>query len=336
MPTPRRAPLKRVTLEEVARAAGVSRATASRVVNGVTTVDEAIRSAVQRAIADTGYVPNPAARSLVTRRAEAVALVLPERARLPGDPFLGRLLRGTSRVTGDHGVHLVLMTMDANTRDQVAADLHRGRLDGVILVHPGERDPLPRRLVESRFPVVLSARPAEPLAVTHVEADQRAGAALAADHLRSLRRRRIVTITGPLHTAVGHDRLAGFRDTLADPDLAWVEGDFSRESGAVGMTHLVEAHPDLDAVFAASDLMAQGALSVLRARGRAVPADVAVVGFDDSGVALACDPPLTTVREPVEEMAAELARLLLHHIDHPDSPPARTLFTPTLVHRHSA
>jgi DNA-binding LacI/PurR family transcriptional regulator len=336
VPTPRRVPLKRVTLEEVARAAGVSRATASRVVNGVTTVDESIRSAVQAAIADTGYVPNPAARSLVTRRAEAVALVLPERSRLPGDPFLGRLLRGTSTVTGDRGVHLVLMTMDANTREQVAADLRRGRLDGVILVHPGERDPLPRLLVDNRFPVVLSARPTEPLAVTYVAADQRAGAALVAHHLRSLGRRRIVTITGALQTAAGQDRLAGFRDTLGDPDLAWVEGDFTRESGILGMTQLLEAHPDLDAVFAASDLMAQGALGVLRARGRAVPADVALVGFDDSGVALACDPPLTTVGEPVEEMGAELARLLLDRIDHPDGPPARTLFAPTLVQRHSS
>jgi DNA-binding LacI/PurR family transcriptional regulator len=336
VPAPRRAPLKRVTLEEVARAAGVSRATASRVVNGVATVDESIRSAVQQAIADTGYVPNPAARSLVTRRAEAIAVVLPERSRMPGDPFLGRLLRGMSAVTTDRGVHLVLMTMDANARDQVAADLRRGRLDGVILVQPGERDALPRRLVEHRFPVVLSARPPEPLPVTHVEADQRAGAAQVADHLRSLGRRRIVTITGPLHTAAGQDRLAGFRDTLRDPDLAWVEGDFTRESGVLGMTQLIEARPDLDAVFAASDLMAQGALAVLRARGRTVPADVAVVGFDDSGVALACDPPLTTVREPVEEMAAEMARLLLHRIDHPDGPPARTLFAPTLIHRHSA
>ncbi|MCT2587666.1 LacI family DNA-binding transcriptional regulator [Actinophytocola gossypii] len=327
---------KRVTLEEVARVAGVSRATASRVVNGVTTVDETIRAAVRRAIEDTGYVPNPAARALVTRRADAVALVLPEESRLLGDPFFGQVVRGVMTVLGPSGVHLVLMTMDANTRDQVLGDLRRGRLDGVVLIHTDRADPLPRLLIEERHPVVVSSRPVVPLPVTYVDVDQPAGGALAARHLASLRRNRIVTIAGPQHTTAGQDRLIGFRDALGDPDLPWVEGDFTRESGAVGMAQLLRAHPGLDAVFAASDLMAQGALAVLRESGRSVPADVAVVGFDDSSAALACDPPLTTVRQPVEDMAAEMARLLLRQVDDPDTPVTASVFPPTLVHRGSA
>lgn len=316
--------------------AGVSRATASRVVNGVATVDETIRAAVQRAIAATGYVPNLAARTLVTRRADAIALVLPEESRLVGDPFFETVIRGVMTVVGPSGVHLVLMTMDTNTREQVVSDLRRGRLDGVVLIHTDRADPLPRQLVEANHPVVVSSRPMVALPVTYVDVDQLAGGALAARHLRSLRRDRIVTIAGPQHTTAGQDRLAGFRDTLGDADLVWVEGDFTRESGEVGMTQLLDAHPDLDAVFAASDLMAQGALTVLRARGRSVPEEVAVVGFDDSSAALACDPPLTTVRQPVSEMAAEMARLLLRQIAEPDTAPTTVIFPPTLVRRGSA
>ncbi|HWM04145.1 MAG TPA: LacI family DNA-binding transcriptional regulator [Actinophytocola sp.] len=324
---------RRVTLEEVARMAGVSRATASRVVNGVTSVDESIRAAVLRAIEDSGYVPNLAARSLVTRRADAVALVLPEERRMLGDPFFGRVVSGVMTVTEPAGVHLVLA---ADTRSQVESDVRRGRLDGVILIHTDPLDPLPRLLVEGHFPVVLSSRPIQPLPITYVDVNQTEGAALAARHLLSRGCRHMATIAGPQHTSAGQDRLTGYRDALPHAEPIWVEGDFTRESGTAGMAALLSRHPTLDGVFAASDLMAQGALAVLRAAGRAVPDDVAVVGFDDSSAALACEPPLTTVRQPVEDMAAEMARLLLHQIDNPETPVKKVIFEPELIHRQSA
>ena len=173
-----------------------------------------------------------------------------------------------------------------------------------------------------------------PLPITYVDVDQAKGAALAARHLMSLGRGRIATIAGPQHTSAGQDRLAGFDSVL--PDAPWAEGDFTRESGTAAMTELLARHPSLDGVFAASDLMAQGALAVLRAVGRRVPEDVAVVGFDDSSAALACEPPLTTVRQPVEDMAAEMARLLLRQIGTPQTPVARVIFEPSLVVRQSA
>jgi DNA-binding LacI/PurR family transcriptional regulator len=303
------------------------------VVNGVASVDQTIREAVQRAIADTGYLPNLAARSLVTRRADAIALVLPEEGRMLGDPFFGRVVSGVMTVTEPAGVHLVLA---ADTRSQVESDVRRGRLDGVILIHTDPLDRLPRLLVEGRFPVVLSSRPLQPLPITYVDVNQTEGAALAARHLTSLGRHRLATIAGPQHTSAGQDRLTGFRSALPDGDVPWVEGGFTRESGTAGMAELLSRDPLLDGVFAASDLMAQGALAVLRAAGRRVPEDVAVVGFDDSSAALACEPPLTTVRQPVEDMAAEMARLLLRQIDDPDTPRTRVIFEPTLVRRQSA
>jgi DNA-binding LacI/PurR family transcriptional regulator len=319
-------------LEEVAKVAGVSRATASRVVNGVASVDATIRAAVQQAIADTGYVPNLAARSLVTRRADAVALVLPGQQRMLGDPFFGRVVSGVMTVTEPAGIHLVLA---ADRRAEVESDVRRGRLDGVILIHTDPHDPLPRLLVDGHFPVVLSSRPLHPLPITYVDVNQSAGGALAARHLAGLGRTRLATIAGPQHTSAGQDRLAGFREALGSR-VEWVEGDFTREGGEAGMTALLSRCPDVDGVFAASDLMAQGALAVLRAAGRRVPEDVAVVGFDDSSAALACEPPLTTVRQPVEDMAAEMARLLLRQIEHPDTPRTKVVFEPTLVHRRSA
>ncbi|MGB3444386.1 MAG: LacI family DNA-binding transcriptional regulator [Actinophytocola sp.] len=332
---PRRPMIRRVTLEEVARTAGVSRATVSRVVNGVTSVDENIRAAVEEAISTTGYLPNLAARSLVTRRADAVALVLPDEDRILGDPFFGRVVRGVMTVTAPAGLHLVLTTTGIGTGDQVVSDLKRGRLDGVILVHTSPDDALPGRLLDSHYPVVLSARPPSPLPITYVDVHQTAGASLAAHHLHRAGRTRLATIAGPQDTPAGQDRLRGFLDAVGT-GVPWVEAGFTLRSGEEAMARLLATHPEVDGVFIASDLMARGALPVLRRAGLRVPEDVAIVGFDDSSAALDCDPPLTTVRQPTEEMAAEMARLLLRQIDHPDTPVAAVIFQPTLVVRHSA
>jgi DNA-binding LacI/PurR family transcriptional regulator len=334
-----------VTLDEVARVAGVSRATVSRVVNGVASVDESMRQIVEQAISTTGYFPNRAARSLVTRRAGSIALLLPEQSRMLGDPFFVRVVSGVMSVLRPSGVHLVLMMADAaagdgkGTPDQVVNDLRQGRLDGVILIHTRHEDPLPHLLIEEHLPVVLSGRPEHPMSISYVTVDQIAGGALVAEHLIGRGCTKIATISGPLDTPAGQDRLAGFRNGMAArglPAPVAVEGEFTWESGVAAMEQLLTEFPEVDGVFIASDLMANGALSVLHRHGRSVPGDVAVVGFDDSSAALSCDPPLTTVRQPVEDMAAEMARLLLRQIDRVDAPHASVVFEPTLVIRQSA
>jgi DNA-binding LacI/PurR family transcriptional regulator len=333
-------PSKPVTLEEVARVAGVSRATVSRVVNRVSTVDNELRETVQRAIDATGYRPNLAARSLVTRRAGSVALVLPDECRIFGDPFFGRVVEGAMGVVQPQGVHLVVTLAGSSTHQHLVADLRQGRLDGAILIHTHLSDPLPALLVASKLPVVLSGRPVDSkLRISHVDVDQAAGARLAADRLVQLGRRRVATIAGPLNSPAGLDRLEGFRAAMAAHgvvDVPFAEGDFSSESGARAVERLLAERRDLDGLFVASDLMAQGALPVLRRAGRRVPDDVAVVGFDDSSSALVCDPLLTTVRQPVEDMAAEMVRLLLDHVARPDRPVSSVVFSPTLVVRQSA
>jgi DNA-binding LacI/PurR family transcriptional regulator len=275
----------------------------------------------------------------VTRRADAIALVLPAENRIVGDPFFTQIVTGVTRIVRPLGVHLVLMMTGPDTDEQVLTDLRQGRLDGVVLVHTHENDPLPGLLIKSQRPVVLSARPSQPIPITYVDVNQTGGAALAAEHLVNRGCQRVATITGSLDRSPGHERLAGFREAMAalgQPEISAVEGNFTRESGAAAMERLIAEHPSVDGVFIASDLMAEGALPVLRRHGRRVPEDVAVVGFDDSSAALACDPPLTTVRQPVEDMAAEMARQLLRQVDDVDIPVRAVIFEPTLVVRESA
>ncbi|GGP71203.1 LacI family DNA-binding transcriptional regulator [Saccharothrix coeruleofusca] len=339
------------TLEDVARVAGVSRATVSRVVNGTRNVDRRIQEAVRKAIAKTGYAPNRAARSLVTRRTGTIALVVSGAgesgeaeeafaARVFADPFFGRVAGGVVGFLRTRGVHPVLMFAETErARAEVVGFLRQGSADGALLVSTHAEDPLPARLVEAGVPAVLFARPARPLPISFVDLDHEAAARLAADHLVARGCARVATISGPLDVPAGRDRLSGFRDAMARHGRAYVpsaEGGFTADSGAAAMARLLAEHPDLDGVFAANDLMAQGALEVLREHGRRVPQDVAVVGFDDSSPALLCRPRLTTVRQPVEDMAAEMARLLLDRVERPGSPPTSVVFDPVLVRRESA
>jgi DNA-binding LacI/PurR family transcriptional regulator len=340
------------TLEDVAREAGVSRATVSRVVNGVRNVDPAIQELVRRAIERTGYAPNRAARSLVTRRAETVALVVSGAgdaseedqaafaARVFADPFFGRVVAGIVGFLRPRSVHPVLMFAEsAESRQEVLTYLRQGRADGALVVSSHADDPLPALLAGARLPTVLFARPSRPVPLSYVDLAHRDGGRLAAEHLLARGCRRLATISGPLAVAASQERLAGFRDTLArhgHPHVPVAEGGFTLGSGVAAMTDLLAGHPHLDGVFAANDLMAQGACQVLREHGRRIPQDVAVVGFDDSTVAVTCRPGLTTVRQPVEDMAAEMARLLDEHIHGTRTEPTSIVFDPELVVRESA
>ncbi|GII42270.1 LacI family DNA-binding transcriptional regulator [Planotetraspora phitsanulokensis] len=338
------------TLEDVARVAGVSRATVSRVINGIRNVAPDIQETVQRAIAATGYVPNRAARSLVTRRTGSVALVVsgaggdegaePFESQVFADPFFGRVAGGAVAFLRPRGIHPVLMFAEtAHARDQVIGYLRQGSADGALLVSTHGEDPLPRLIVEAGLPAVLWARPARPTPISYVDLSHRAGAELAADRLVARGCRRVATISGPFDVRASQDRLSGFQDAMArygHPYIPGVEGNFTHDSGEAGMHRLLAEHPDIDGVFAANDLMAQGALLALREHGRAVPDDVAVIGFDDSSAATACRPQLTTVRQPMEDMAGEMARLLLAHIEDPDFQVTSVIFPPVLVVRQSA
>lgn len=334
------------TLEHVAKVAGVSRATVSRVVNGIRNVDPELREAVERAIEETGYVPNRAARSLVTRRTGAVALVVSEPSKhtdaFPGgvfaDPFFGRVVSGVLRVLGPMDVNPVLMLVDSEkARAQLMTRLRQDRFDGVLLISIDPKDPLPGQLTVAGVPTVMFARPVQPIPISYVDVAHQDGAQLAADHLVAQGCKQVATISGPLDTPAGQDRLAGFRAAMARHGQAYVpsaEGDFTQTGGERATEMLLTQQ--FDGLFVANDLMAMGAIDVLRKHGKRVPEDVAVVGFDDSGAALSSRPQLSTIRQPVEDMAAEMARMVVGHITDPDQGITSVIFEPTLVVRQSS
>ncbi|EST39246.1 hypothetical protein N566_03030 [Streptomycetaceae bacterium MP113-05] len=322
----------RPTLEAVAAHAGVSRATVSRVVNCGPGVRTEVREKVQRSVEELGYVPNSAARSLVTRRTGAVAVVIAEpETRVFSDPFFAQQLRGISRELSARDTQLLLMLLE-HRRDyaRIGRYLSGGHVDGALMFSLHSEDPLPSMASESGLPTVFGGRPGWPGAdkepdLLYVDTDNRGGARQAVEHLLKKGRRSIAVITGPLDQTSALDRLHGHRDALDAADLSGAgeaHGAFTAEGGEKAMRELLERRPDLDAVFAGSDLMASGALRALRATGRRVPHDVAVVGYDDLEPAAWADPPLTTVRQDVEGMGRMMAELLLRRLDPSRSGPS--------------
>ncbi|ONI74189.1 LacI family transcriptional regulator [Kribbella sp. ALI-6-A] len=332
------------TLEDVATEAGVSRATVSRVINDVTTVAPALRAKVDRAIKKTGYRPNKAARALAGSRTGAVALVISGSdgcaEEIFGDPFFGRITGAMVKHLRTMGIHPTLVLADSEQARVEAVDFVRhGNADGALLVSTHADDTLPGLFVDAGLPAVLFARPALHAPISYVDLAHEVGAGLAADRLVARGCRRVVTIAGPTDVPAAQDRLTGFRQAMArhgQPSVSVAYGNFTQDSGEVAMIDLLTRVPDLDGVFAANDLMAAGALRALRDAGRVVPADVAVIGFDNSTPASTSVPALTTIAQPMEEMAAEMSRLLLAQFTSPTWRPECKIFDPHLVERDSA
>jgi len=317
----------------------VSRGTVSRVLNGGHYVSPGTLDAVNRAIRKTGYVVNQHARSLVTQRSGSVAFILSEPAeRLFSDPNFAVLLRGCTQALAEHDIGLFLcIAVSPSERNRVIRFLAAGHVDGALLVSAHAGDPLLDLLATAGVPYVACGAPlGHESSAAYVAADDRGGARTMVEYLRSTGRTRIGTVTGPLDTSGGRQRLEGYRDVMAgsfEPSMV-EEGDYSQESGDRAMSVLLERHPDLDAVFVASDVMALGALVALRRAGRRVPEDVAVAGFDDSSAAVAARPALTTMRQPYMRISSEMVRLLLAAVR--GEPPAAVILPTELIRRESA
>ncbi len=331
------------TLDEVARIAGVSRATASRAINGGTRVSATAQRAVDDAVRSLGYVPNPAARSLVTRRTDSVAVIVPEPdERVFSDPFFAGTLRGVNRVLAERDIQLVLLlARPGASTERTLRYLTNRHVDGALVTSHHRDDRLAEHLADIGLPCVFGGRPwTGGDRVAYVDVDNTAGEREATELLIARGCARIGTIAGPADMTAAEDRLAGWRQAMAAAGLpadAVEHGDFTERSGEAAARALMERHPDLDGLVVASDLMAVGALRVLAELGRRNPDDIAVVGYDDLGVAERATPPLTTVRQPVDDMAERATRLLLERVDGVDgSHPVRLIIPPTLVRRVSA
>lgn len=330
------------TLDAVAARAGVSRATASRVLSGSGRVSAHAREVVEAAAAELEYVPNRAAQSLVTRQSDALAFVVTESEDvLFSDPFFAPVLHGAHAAAAERGRPLVFV-IAANDDDSVRLERYAagGHVDGVMFVSVHGADALPRRVERLGVPVVLAGRPPRGrIALPFVSSDNEAGGALAAEVLVDRGCGRIATITGPEDMTASGDRLTGFRRRLAESghDLAddlVIAGDFTVDGGRGAMAEMLDRHPDVDGLFAANDLMAVAAIQEAIDRGRSVPGDLAVVGFDDVPISSATHPTLTTIRQPLEAMGRHMARML---IDAAEGAPVTSLVLEVeLVRRQSA
>ena len=331
---------RRPTIEDVARLAGVSRGTVSRVINGGRNVRPAVLDAVNAAIDALGYSVNQAARNLARGRTGSIAFVISDRQEsLFEDPNFGVFVRVFSRELRKSGRHLLITTARDEQEENTLGDyLTLGHVDGALLAPTHEDESLLRRLLPHRLPlVVLGKPPGFEDAFSWVAIDDEKAAFTVASYLADRVRGPIGTVTGPLHTSSGRDRLDGYRRALAGqfrPELV-ATGDWSLSSGHQGAEQLLAREPGLRGLFVASDLMAVGAIGALREAGRRVPGDVAVVGFDDSAAATMVDPALTTMRNPIEQSALEALAILDDQIAGRAWQPVHLLLSSELVERGS-
>jgi DNA-binding LacI/PurR family transcriptional regulator len=333
----------RPTLDEVAARAGVSPSTVSRVVRGSTPVSPALQRAVREAVAAVGYVPNLAARSLVTSRTDSVGLVIPESGPpLFGDPFFAAVTSGITAVFADTPLRFVIILAKSQVDRRWLEKYVRSRhVDGVMVTCLHGHDPLLDLFGRADVPVVGLGRPLDGEVRSYVDADNYGGGRAAAEHLVRRGRRRIATITGIMDMRAAVERLAGYRDVLAEAGLRpgdelVANGGYTVDGGYRATLELLDGVPALDAVFAASDVMASGALRALRERGRRVPDDVALVGFGGDPGTEDFDPPLTTVAQPAEEMGVELARLMLRALADPGAAGRQVVMPTRLLVRASS
>jgi DNA-binding LacI/PurR family transcriptional regulator len=325
------------TIDELAQLSGVSRATVSRVINGGS-VSARTRRRVEHVMGETGYRPNRAARTLATGRSGIVGLVMHvDSHRLFRDAYFGQLLQGISDELADLATGMMLWLGNRTKEETLEGILSAGLVDGIIATANTLDDPLVDGLLASDLPTVLVGHRRGDRSASYVDVDHVHAADLVTSHLVRLGRTRVGHITGIRGTVAAEDRIVGYRRAMERAGLAAddliVDGDFNEPSGVTGAEVLLDRR--CDAIFCANDSMAAGALETIRARGLAVPDDVALAGFDDLEFAAHLDPPLTTVRQGVREQGAEAARTLFELIADRDGTPRRVILPTELVIRQS-
>ncbi|HEY7018112.1 MAG TPA: LacI family DNA-binding transcriptional regulator [Gaiellaceae bacterium] len=336
------------TIQELAAKSGVSVATVSRALNGSPEVSEATRERIVELATRLDYTPSAAARTLVRRRSHVVGVILETGPGHPDllHPFFQEVLVGLKQGAGERGYDLLLFASDepgngfGGTHSYVRRAGHHG-VDGVIVMGFDGADPEIGKLAASGLPCVAVDADLGGARTGYVMSENREGAALAVRHLHELGHTRIATVTGMLGMRPGADRLDGFRDELArlgldQRDEYVVPGDFYDESGYRGTRQLLQLDEPPTAIFAASDLMAAGALRAANELEVDVPADLAVVGFDDIGLASLIQPQLTTVRQDMQALGEAAAEGLGRMIEDPESEPVRKLVPTRLVVRASS
>ena len=331
----------KLTLDEIAKRAGVSRTTASRVLNNGPNVRPEVRERVQRVIAETGYRPHPVAQSVASQQSHVSGLVLPRRTEaLFNDPYFPRLTQGIAQACNDHDYTLALFMMQCEADEQkfYPRISRKGLLDGIVIQVGQIGDGLITRLLASDVPTVIAGRPLNHPNASYVDVDNVAGASTAVMHLLQLGHKRIGMITGDMRTTAALDRYTGYCKTLQEHDLPVDEtlisqGYFTEIGGYEAMQQLLPQKPD--AIFSASDAMALGALKAIHEAGLTVPQHIALVSFDDLPPATIARPQLTTVHQPVHAFGVTAVEMLLDILKNGNEPSRQIILNTELVIRGS-
>jgi LacI family transcriptional regulator len=333
--------MSNLRLEDIAELAGVSRSTVSRVVNQHPNVRASVRQRVLEVIQNAGYHPNAAARTLASQRSWMMGMVLPRSvSSFFADPYFPRLTQGIAQACNQYNYTLSLFLIGTHEdEEKVYPRISRnGLLDGVLVQSGQFGDQLIDRLVSSNIPLVIAGRPFQASDASYIDVDNVNAAYSAVSHLIRLGYHRIGTITGLVNSTVSIDRKEGYLRALTergrDVDSKLIaEGDFTEAGGFYAMQRLLQAKPD--AIFAASDLMALGAMRAVREAGLSIPEDIAFVGFDDLPLAILPEPQLTTVRQPIYQLGFKAVEILIDLIENGIKPPRRMIMDTELVIRDS-
>lgn len=329
-----------LTLEDIARMAGVSPSTVSRVLNNLVGTRSKAREQVLKVLAETGFQPNAAARSLASQRSQVIGLLIPAPAStLLHNPTALQLAEVVTQACHDRGYLLSLFLLGSDTDEQqmVPRITRKGFVDGLIVRGADDRasDPLLHRLSNSGVPFVSFGRPIDSDTISYVATDNATAAASAITHLLSLGRRRIALLVGSLEPYASQERLMGYRKALTDRHVPVDEQliAVAGMSDSYGATQrLLQHHPD--ALFLPTR-MALDVMRVLREANLRVPDDIALIGFDDLPLAQQTDPPLTTVSQPMGAIGRQLVSMLLDIMENGADPPRRLLFPQELAIRQS-
>lgn len=327
-----------VTIREVARAAGVSVATASRALNGLSSVTKETRAKIEAAAAELDYVPHSGARSLTRRKTDTIGVILPD---LYGE-FFSEIIRGIDQVVQRAGKHLLLSNMHGSAEEtRLAIRAMRGRVDGLLVMPPDSRaETLEGKLAGGMPTVLLNARP-EDDRTPFVAVDNYAGARLVTEHLIERGARHLIHIAGPAQNSDASERERAFRDVLRErlgvSDPRVIAGDFREDGGRLAAREILGDQSPRDAVFAANDLMAVEFMSAMREAGVSIGTDLMVAGFDDIPLARYVMPQLTTVHSDILRLGEAAAELVLRLRENEGAAGAIGLvIAPTLAIRESS